>query len=1015
MKTRGVLILWIILGLSSVLPFLLSPEYAGNAYRHFVMEMVASWLAFSTAILLFNCSLDRNEVLTPYLVTAFSAAGLTDLLHGLFAMGILLTPEAQMSEFIPGTWTASRTVLGAVMVYGLLQSTRRPEYHPPILTLTLTTAGLVVTTSLIFATLPIPRFILQEIPFFSRPWEFLALGLYLWAIKLIWQGHKRHSGVIGPILLPCLYLGAITQALMAFSDALFNPAFDASHVLKAVSYAAALVASGILIVQKSKTSVRVASSQILSISMIFTIALAVASLLSLALVRNMETVLERDRGEQRFTQEIHYRVLLMTDSIHNYLIAADPRASEEFNQYWASMEEGEFFSSIKVLETEHAVPLSSSLQNLQDIAEEIFALSDPIGSAEGQALNNALDQTIAELGSLFEGILIVESVQLDQSEQEVNTRISTLILGVVGLMLLILPLFYVVSARRVSTQLRPVLDMTTTAQLIGEGESHLRFDIQSQNEVGILGQTFNLMLDRTEESETRYRDLFEGTSDLIQSVGSDGRFRYVNQAWKKTMGYSQDEVDALSMWDIVAPGSQEHCATVFKEIMAGKDVNLMEVDFLTKDGQVIHLEGSARCSFQEGQLHETRAIFHDITQRLEATVKLRDSVQALEDANLQLHQVNTHKSRFLSSMSHELRTPLNAVIGFSDLLNQQSFGPLNEKQFQYAQQISQSGHHLLTLINDLLDMAKIDAGAMEINREIFSIGECIESMVAMMGSQFNKKQLTVKTSIDSSLPEMHGDSRKCKQILLNLLSNAMKFTQEKGQITIEAKQDGEDWIRISVSDTGLGIAPGQLENVFSEFHQVDRARDEALGGIGLGLALTRRLVELHGGEIGVESEVGRGSTFWFTLPAWVPKKGSLTGREKNTEDIAPYPSERRILVAEDDQVNLKVLLEMLSIHDHQVAVAQNGQEAVELAQSVHPELILMDVRMPVMGGLEATRRLREMPEFSDTPIIAFTASVGPEAQKKCLEAGCTSLLSKPVTTEQLFQALATHLPVKKEG
>ena len=746
--------------------------------------------------------------------------------------------------------------------------------------------------------------------------------------------------------------------------------------------------------------------------------------------------------------------------------------------------------------------------------------------------------------------------------------------------------------------------------------------------------------DAIRESEARYRDLFENTSDLIQSVQPDSSIIYVNRAWRETLGYSEEEVAGLSLFDIIHPDSQEHCMALFKSLMAGEDVGLVEVVFVSKDGRTISVEGNVGCSFEDGAPVATRAIFHDVSERKQAgealrkahdeleirveertreleteiserkrteerlreregrlrshtaalgelakerrlilsdldavlrkvtevtagamdvervsvwffesdplkihcrdlyeagagrhsegaelladeypayfaslekertivahdartdartsefvesyftplgitsmldapfwqagelvgvvciehvgsprqwtleeesfasaiadlislaceaaerrraeeelakerdnleitvehrTQELRESMEKIERTNLQLEEMNQHKSRFLSSMSHELRTPLNAILGFSDLLAGQSFGPLNEKQTRYVTRIDGAGEHLLALINDLLDMAKIDAGAMEVEWENFPPSEAIDAVVNMMNTQFRKKQLSVEIATDPSLKLMSGDRRKCMQIVLNLLSNAVKYTPEGSHIKVTTQRMAGH-VRISVADTGTGIEPDQLDEIFSEFHQADRARDEALGGIGLGLALTRRLVELHGGEIGVESEVGKGSTFWFTLPLKLKDEEEAGAKTEAFAMGEAIPIGRRILVAEDNADNLDMVLDMLSIHQHKVAVAKNGQEAVDLAQSFKPDLILMDIRMPVMDGLEATRRLKAMPEFADTPIIALTASAGSESVERCLEAGCIAHLAKPIKSDRLFPVLQEYLP-----
>ncbi len=383
--------------------------------------------------------------------------------------------------------------------------------------------------------------------------------------------------------------------------------------------------------------------------------------------------------------------------------------------------------------------------------------------------------------------------------------------------------------------------------------------------------------------------------------------------------------------------------------------------------------------------------------------KTTDLILAKEEAE----QANLAKSNFLSSMSHELRTPLNAILGYADLLRGMFFGQLNEKQLNYVSQIDQSGKHLLELINDILDLSKIDAGKTHLELEEFPPQELIDGIVELMKPEFENKHLKLTATEDPSIKSMVADRRRCKQIMINLLSNAVKYTPEDGKVHIEVSKSGE-YIQFSVSDTGIGINPADQENIFSEFHQADRARDEALGGTGIGLALTRRLVELHGGEIGVESD-STGSVFWFNLPNRKLQQRPQISFESESHSELANCTGRRILAVEDNDVNLAMLLDMLRMQDHEVIVARNGQEAIDLALSNKPELILMDIRMPIMNGMEATRQLRKIPEFSDIPIIALTASVGEESREKCLTAGCTEHLPKPVQSKELNEALNRYL------
>jgi signal transduction histidine kinase/ActR/RegA family two-component response regulator len=395
-----------------------------------------------------------------------------------------------------------------------------------------------------------------------------------------------------------------------------------------------------------------------------------------------------------------------------------------------------------------------------------------------------------------------------------------------------------------------------------------------------------------------------------------------------------------------------------------------------------------------------------IYKRDEETLEVR--TKELVETNLQLQEANQGKTRFLSSMSHELRTPLNAVLGFADLLKGKFFGSLNDKQSGYVTQIEKSGKHLLDLINELLDIAKIDSGTSELHLEEFDPKEYLIGTVGLMQPQFGKKNIEVSVSHDPSLATMTGDRRRCNQIMLNLLSNAAKYTPEGGKVAVRfARHEGQ--FKLMVSDTGLGIEPQEQEKIFSEFHQADRVRDENLGGTGIGLALTRRLVEMHGGEIGVTSTLGKGSTFWFTLPLKPLESNSPKMTEAVTATSDPKRTAKQILVVEDNDVNLAMILDMLSICEHKVTVARNGREAIDIAVASKPDLIFMDLKMPVMDGLEATRRLRQKSGFRDLPIIGLTASAGEDARQKCLDAGCTEHLSKPIQSKELFETISRYL------
>ncbi len=436
-----------------------------------------------------------------------------------------------------------------------------------------------------------------------------------------------------------------------------------------------------------------------------------------------------------------------------------------------------------------------------------------------------------------------------------------------------------------------------------------------------------------------------------------------------------------------------------------------EVTGLRKDGSLFPMEFVVSTAKMEKGL-TIIAVVRDITERksierelenhrqsLEYTVEsrtaeLRMSMEKLMDANLQLKEAHSHRSRFISSMSHELRTPLSAILGYADLYKK-NYGPTaDEKQNLYFENILIAGKHLLNLINDILDLAKIDSGKMEVELDIFPPGKFVEEILNMMSAKFQEKNLQVETFIDPNLTEITADRRKCLQIMLNLLSNAYKFTPEGGRIGINIIEDLEKGIKVEVSDTGKGIEPGETGNIFSEFYQISKASLSSAEGTGIGLALTRRLVELQGGEIGVDSQPDAGSTFWFTLP-------QISILEKLSEKIesdgyveGSTPTGCRILLAEDSLIIRTMLMDMLNQHDHQITLAENGQEAVESAKKIRPDLIFMDMRMPVMDGLEATRRIRAIPDIAQVPIIALTASTGADAYELQKEAGCSDHLAR---------------------
>jgi CheY-like chemotaxis protein len=365
-------------------------------------------------------------------------------------------------------------------------------------------------------------------------------------------------------------------------------------------------------------------------------------------------------------------------------------------------------------------------------------------------------------------------------------------------------------------------------------------------------------------------------------------------------------------------------------------------------------------------------------------------------------------------MSHELRTPLNAILGLSESLGEQIAGPLNEKQQKYISTISESGHHLLSLINDILDLAKIDAGQITLDINKVDIHSVCQASLRMIKQLAQKKNQEVSLEIDPGLGLMWADERRLKQMIVNLLGNAVKFTPDNGKLGLQVEGDQEaNQISFTVWDNGIGIKQEDLARLFQPFVQLDSGLARESTGTGLGLALVAQMARLHGGGVSAQSEAGTGSRFTIILP-WEPvlamdsaARMRVTGKFRAIQlDGTNRP---KILLVEDTKEVIMMLRDYLELAGYEVFTAQDGIDGLVQARHVRPDLILMDIQMPRMDGFETTRKLRGDPNFRYTPIIALTALAMPQDRERCLAAGMDEYISKPVNLKALVRIIQSCL------
>lgn len=525
------------------------------------------------------------------------------------------------------------------------------------------------------------------------------------------------------------------------------------------------------------------------------------------------------------------------------------------------------------------------------------------------------------------------------------------------------------------------------------------------------------------EAQLRYQLLVEQLPIIVyvNAVDKMSSTTYVSPQIQPILGYMPEEwLSDPEFWQKrIHPDDREAVLIGVERSDLTDQPFDMEYRMLARDGHVVWFQDqTVLVRDNNGKPLYWQGLKFDITKRKQAEDEIRklnaELERRVEKRTEELERALRTKDEFLASMSHELRTPLNAILGLSESLIELSAGPLNEKQHRYVGLISESGNHLLALINDILDLAKIEAGQIVLNINEADLRQVCQASLRMINELAHKKNQQVTLKIDDEVGSIWVDERRLKQILVNLLSNAVKFTPENGKLGIEAQADREERrIMITVWDNGIGISESDLTRLFRPFVQLDSGLAREVTGTGLGLALVAQMVRLHGGSVAVESQPGEGSRFTVILP-WEPALATdAMLRLKSTgkfRAIKPDAKDRPIiLLVEDTKEVTLMIVDYLEMAGYQVITASDGLTGIEQAKDKHPALILMDIQMPGMDGLEATRRLRADPNFRTTAIIALTALAMRGDRERCLAAGATDYLAKPVSLKKLVQIIEEYL------
>ncbi|HOT89944.1 MAG TPA: response regulator [Anaerolineae bacterium] len=512
------------------------------------------------------------------------------------------------------------------------------------------------------------------------------------------------------------------------------------------------------------------------------------------------------------------------------------------------------------------------------------------------------------------------------------------------------------------------------------------------------------------KSEAENRAILQALPDILFWLSADGRFLQHHTAYPELLWRSPAEFIGKSLYEVFPPEFADQAMHYIAAALQTQEIQRYEYE-LPYEGMGRYFE--ARMVKYNG--NSVLVIIRDITtqkmtemalqaERESLAQRVEERTAALQAANAQLLHALQAQDEFVNNINHELRTPLTPILAFSDLLLKEHYGPLNKGQRQIVTHIKESAKHLSDLLNDVLDFSDFKSGQLKLKIEPVNVEETCRASLRHIEAEARRKGLTVKTAFDDTVSTIPADAKRLRKILDNLLGNAVRFTHKGGTIGLEVKGDeAAHLVHFIVWDTGIGIPETSLALLFQPFTQIESTGESK--GLGLGLALVQCLAEMHGGYVNVESQVGQGSRFTVSLPWHVLPSETPSPAPVESADTGRPKDETLILVAEDDSMNLKVLCHMLNMAGYRTITAADGAEAIEITRTHRPDLILMDIRMPVINGIEAMRIIRNDATLSSIPIIVVTALTASEDREQCIEAGATAFVGKPMDMKQLLQII----------